>query len=184
MNRQHHPLPRRLGTSALVLAIGIVAVLVPAVGASASTRPQAVAACNGAGVVVWLDTQGNGTAGSIYYNLEFTNLSGHTCRLEGYPGVSAESITGSQIGSPATRDAAHKVVSVTLVEGASATAFLRVTDTANIPKAECRPTRAAGFKVYAPGSTVAKPVPYPFLSCGRLGTPSIEIESVGKFVPA
>ena len=32
--------------------------------------------------------QGNGAAGTIYYPLEFTNLSGRTCSLYGFPGVS------------------------------------------------------------------------------------------------
>jgi hypothetical protein len=32
-----------------------------------------------------MDTQGGGAAGSIYYTLEFTNLSGQACTLHGSP---------------------------------------------------------------------------------------------------
>jgi Domain of unknown function (DUF4232) len=38
--------------------------------------------------VVWLNTQADHAAGSSYYELEFTNLSGHACALQGFPGVS------------------------------------------------------------------------------------------------
>jgi len=37
----------------------------------------------------------------IYYPLEFTNFSGHTCYLRGFPGVSATDRDGKQLGSPA-----------------------------------------------------------------------------------
>jgi len=48
-----------------------------------------------------MDTQGDGAAGSVYYTLQFTNLSGHACTLRGYPGVSAVSLSGHQLGAPA-----------------------------------------------------------------------------------
>ena len=56
--------------------------------------------CGTPGLVVWLETDGNGAAGSVYYLLELTNLSGHTCKVYGYPGVSAVDLAG---GSSAVR---------------------------------------------------------------------------------
>ena len=54
--------------------------------AAASSVPR----CTASGLGAWIAVgQGNGAAGTIYYPLEFTNLSGHTCSLYGFPGVSA-----------------------------------------------------------------------------------------------
>jgi Domain of unknown function (DUF4232) len=42
------------------------------------------------GLLIWFSPQlGGGYAGGYYYNLNFTNLSGYACTLQGYPGVSA-----------------------------------------------------------------------------------------------
>ncbi|MDA8038898.1 MAG: hypothetical protein M0Z69_07000, partial [Actinomycetota bacterium] len=70
---------RLLGVAVLVLAgaIGAVGSLAataygtaPAGSRGAASAPK----CATSGVVIWIDTQGNGAAGSIYYNLELTNL--------------------------------------------------------------------------------------------------------------
>jgi hypothetical protein len=47
-------------------------------------------------------------AGSIYYHLEFTNLSGRACTLVGYPGVSAINLSGHQLGSAADSGRNHR----------------------------------------------------------------------------
>ena len=74
----------RLAGAAVACAALLTAVAAPA-PAGAARAPR----CATSGLVVWLDTQGDGAAGSIYYKLELTNLSRHTCTLLGYPGVSA-----------------------------------------------------------------------------------------------
>ncbi len=38
----------------------------------------------------------------MYMRLEFTNLSGHACTLRRFPGVSAITRNGRELGSPAT----------------------------------------------------------------------------------
>jgi hypothetical protein len=128
--------------------------------------------------VVWLDTRGGGAAGSTYYNLEFTNLSGHACTLFGYPGVSGVNLAGHRLGSPATRDAAHAPATVTLRAGATAHAVLRVVDVANYPSATCRQVTAAGLRVYPPGQMASKRVPYPFGACSRSGPGYLSVEAV------
>ena len=58
---------------------------------------SAIPKCATSGLVVWMDTNGNGAAGTIYYELQFTNLSGQTCTLTGYPGVSAVKLNGTAV---------------------------------------------------------------------------------------
>ena len=63
---------------------------------SGRTRaPERAAACVGSELDVWLNTRGDGAAGSTFYALEFTNLSSHSCTLTGFPRVSAIDLTRS-----------------------------------------------------------------------------------------
>jgi hypothetical protein len=83
-----------------VAAIACAAALIPGAVLAATSSPSARAAaastprCATSGLVVWMDTQGGGATGSIYYTLEFTNLSGQACTLHGSPGVSAVTLSG------------------------------------------------------------------------------------------
>ena len=162
--------------TAVLAAAGIGAAVAPAAPAAAFAAGR----CATSGLVVWLDTNGSGAAGSFYYTLEFTNLSGHTCTLAGYPGVSALSIGGSQLGSPGGRNNAHPSKTVTLANGATATAVLRLTDVGVFPPSQCRMTTAAGLRVYPPNQTASKLIPYPFAACSRSGTVYLSVESVQK----
>src|SRR6476646_1031817 len=68
------------------------------VAASAST-PR----CTSSALAVWLGLgEGGGSAGGVVYPLELTNISGTSCHLRGFPGVSAWA--GHQLGSTAGRD--------------------------------------------------------------------------------
>jgi hypothetical protein len=128
--------------------------------------------------VVWLDTQSNGTAGSIYYTLEFTNLATHACTLGGYPGVSAVNLAGHQLGSAASRDHGTATHTVTLAPDASATAVLRIVEAGNFPTSTCRQTTAAGLRVYPPNLTSAKTVPFPFSACSRTGPAYLSVQAI------
>src|SRR5581483_8667607 len=142
----------------------------------------AVPGCHTSGLVIWLyQPPGGGTAGSTYYDLEFTNLSGHSCAVSGYPGVSAVNLTGGQVGKSASRNPAHPIKKVTLGNGASAIAVLQVTDVGNFPAASCHPTTAAGLKVYPPGQTAAKVAPFPFNACSAAAGPAfLHVEALQK----
>lgn len=60
--------------------------------------------CAAAQIRVWLgDGPGGGTAGAVYYPLEFSNVGHSRCTLYGYPGVSAYGSAGRRIGTPAAR---------------------------------------------------------------------------------
>jgi Protein of unknown function (DUF4232) len=106
---------RRFLTRAAAIGAAILAAL--SLGAyalastSTSTRPApatpakaaaTVAGCTAAALGVWAaESQSNGAAGTIYYPLQFTNISSHTCTLRGYPGVSALAQQGTQLGNSA-----------------------------------------------------------------------------------
>ena len=170
----------------LVLATVVTVALAagaPAVGvraraaAQARTATTSAARCASSGLVAWVNTQGDGTAGSIYYKLEFTNLSGHSCTLTGYPGVSAIDLNGHQLGSPAARNPSH-VGAVSLANRASATAVLRIAEAGNFPNSTCHRVSAAGLRVYPPNQTAAKLIPFPFDACSRTGPVYLSVEAV------
>jgi hypothetical protein len=150
------------------------AVLLPA---SAVAAHAAAPQCQTSGLVVWLNTQGNAAAGSSYYTLEFTNLSGHTCVLKGYPGVSALGLNGAALGSAASREPST-ASAVTLSAGSAATAVLRIVVAQNYPVSKCHSVTAAALRVYPPGQTAAKVVPFPFSACSKAGPQFLTVKAV------
>jgi hypothetical protein len=171
-----------VGAAALALTL-VVGVLAGATSAtSARSVPSSLGRCQTPGLVVWLDTSGNGTAGSTYYNLQFTNLSGTSCELSGFPGVSAVGLTGEQVGAAAGRSLTGAVVAVRLAPGATSTSVLQLTDVGNFPSSTCHEVLAGGLRVYPPGATASKLVPYPFEACSSRTSIFLHIRSVGKGV--
>ena len=152
--------------AALTPVAALAATASPAAGAETASTPR----CATAGLVVWMNTQGNGAAGSIFYTLMFTNLSGHPCTLHGYPGVSAVSLGGRQLGSPAAWGSPGAPV-VRLASGATAYAVLQYSDvvTSNSGPRPCYPVTAAGLRIYPPDQTASKIVPFPLTACTRSG---------------
>ena len=174
---------RAAAASACIAALAPVGALAVTNWPAASAGAAAAAGtprCATSALVVWLDTKGSGTAGSIYYNLELTNLSGHACTLLGYPGVSAVNLRGQQLGSGASREAFQKPRVVTLASGASATVVLRIVDADNFPSSVCRQVTAAGLRIYPPGQTASKVVPFPFRACSRTGQSNLLVRAVQK----
>jgi hypothetical protein len=141
----------------------------------ATAYPQ----CTASGLVNWLDTTGNGAAGSVYYHLKFTNLSGHICTMIGYPGVSAVNLSGGQLGSAASRSTTSHH-SVTLAKDATVSALLRIVQVGNFQSSTCSPTTAAGLRVYAPNQTLSKIVPFPFSACAKSGNIYLSVGPITK----
>jgi hypothetical protein len=168
-------LSRRLPAAVLAGGATLAAAALTAMPAPAAGPPG----CPTSGLVVWLDTQGNGAAGSVYYNLEFTNQSGSTCALQGFPGVSAVSLVGRQLGNAASRSLPARR-SVTLANGATATAVLRIVDVGNFSPSACRPVAAAGLRVFPPNRTSAKTVPFPFQACSRGGVTYLSVQAIKR----
>jgi hypothetical protein len=165
-------------------AITCAAALAPAAALAATSSPAAPAApasarCATSGLVVWLNVPpGNDYAGGAYYGLEFTNLSGHACTLRGYPGVSAVSLHGHQLGSPAGW-AGPRTTTVRLASGQTATANLQITDAGDYGQCLQRlpqgrgtpvlPPTAAGLRIYPPNQTASTVIPYPLRACAHTG---------------
>ena len=165
---------------------GIIALCAVAAGlsalslASVPTAGAAVAACRTGGLVIWIDTQGNGTAGTIFYTLNFTNLSGHACTLRGFPGVSAVNLRGARVGRAAARDTGQAVRTITLTAGHTARATLGIVDIGALPTSSCPPTTAAGLRVFPPDQTASKVIPFPFAACGKAGATFLRIRPVAR----
>jgi hypothetical protein len=160
---------------ALVIVPALVAIAAvlgtPSIGA---TTPN----CTTARLVLWAG-DGEGAAGSVYRTLELTNQSGHACVLSGYPGVSAIDLHGRALGAPASRAPGTRV-RVTLQNGATARATLRIAQAASFPAARCNRTAAAGIRVYPPGQTASKTIPFPFDACARRGPVYLSIGPVRR----
>ena len=171
---------RASATLAAALAMGAIVLPAEPTGALAASTPT----CATSGLVIWLNQEGGGGAlGSIYYKLELTNLSGHTCTLYGFPGVAAVDLAGRQLGLAAARESTPKKGLVTLAGGVStltnhetATAIVRIVDVGALPG--CRPVAAAGLRVYPPGQTPSKVIPFPFETCTRGGRSSLLVQAV------
>jgi hypothetical protein len=170
---------RLRGGAAVVRVVAVAAGLACAVAAwSGAAGAAGISGCATSRLVVWLDTQGNGAAGSSYYMLKLTNFSGHTCTLTGYPGVSAVDVLGGQLGSAASRDTVHSARRITLRNQATATVTVRIVDAANYPNSRCHHVMAAGLRVYPPNQKVSKVVPFPFQACSRRGPVYLSVETV------
>ncbi len=159
---------RLLGGAAAIAAI--IAVAIPAVSGARTATTAATPACTSSGLVVWMNTNGNGAAGSVFFKLQFTNLSGHSCTLRGFPGVSAVSLRGRQLGRAASHGGKRRTI--TIANGKTAKATLRIVDALNFPPSKCVPVTAAGLRVFAPNATKAKIVPFPFTACSRASGPT------------
>jgi uncharacterized protein DUF4232 len=159
------------GAAALALLIGG--------GSLAASHRSAAARCTTGRLVVWMDTEGNGAAGSVFYRLQFTNLGRHRCTLFGYPGVSAVNLHGHRLGNAAARLHAHPK-RVTLRRGATAVATLQIVEALNFPKSRCRPVTAAGLRVFPPNTRTPRIVPFPFDACSRHGVGYMNVKPVHK----
>ncbi len=112
--------------------------------------------------------QGNGAAGSSYYPLDFSNVSGTACTLFGYPGVSfVTGIGGRQIGHAASRNPAFTSESVTMPAGGVVHATLQVVDADNFPNPACHRVTAHWLKIYPPNQTAPLYLSFTALACTR-----------------
>lgn len=146
-------------TAASALGLGGAALGITAASA-ASAAPAAPPPATTAGLRVWLGLgAGEAAAGSTYYPLEFTNISGHTVTIRGFPGVSAINSSG-QLGSPAGWESTTTPGTVTLAEGATAHTVLQIADVANF--AGVKSATAVALKIYPPGQKTATEIDYSF----------------------
>ena len=138
---------------------------------TARTTSAAVPACTAGDLGAWVAvTQGNGAAGSVFFPLQFTNLSRHACALRGFPGVSAIDRNGHQLGSPASWDHAVPARTVVLAPGATAHTILRYSDVAVTTSPGCRPVFSTfELRVYPPGQRQATFAAFDLEACSHPG---------------
>jgi hypothetical protein len=155
-----------------VAAVAAVALVFAAPAAFSAPRSETASAathqCGSADLGVWVARdQTSGAAGTLYYHLEFTNLSHHACTLYGYPGVSARASDGKLLGNPAARDDSVKARTVRLAPGATGYALLEYSD---VVTGDCpHKVTAAYLLVYAPDQTVANTAFWSLPACNTKG---------------
>ncbi len=123
----------------------------------------------------------NGAAGTIYYSLDFTNVSSSSCFMEGYPGVSLVSAgnnAGSQIGADAKRNPVVTPKQIVLAPGQTANAQLGVAEAGNFPPSSCDPVTAHWLKVFPPDQTVAAYAPFTTQTCASTSTATMHIAAL------
>jgi hypothetical protein len=100
--------------------------------------------------------KGSGAAGTSYVPIDFTNVSSHSCDMDGFPGVSFVTAPGgSQLGDAASRQTSFPPQNVRLASGAVAHAWLGIADAGNFSPSACHPVTAQWLKVYPPDQFAA-----------------------------
>ena len=151
----------------LAAGIGIAgaAILLPTAAlassaTSGSASHPAVARCTAANTRIWYGLPGDGAAGHVFFQLQFSNIGHSTCSFFGYPGVSALDIHGNQVGLPATHSGPK--VMVTLAPGATGHVVLEVTDAGLV----CVHSKSAvTLRVFPPGQFHSQLVGFPSQGC-------------------
>jgi hypothetical protein len=125
--------------------------------------------------------QSDGTAGTVYIALQFTNKSRSNCVLVGFPGVSyVGNGNGQQVGAPAVRDGGIGS-QVTLKPGQLASSIVGMVDISVFDPAVCKPTPVAGFRVYPPDETASMFVALQNGAMGCAGTtpdPQLKVQTI------
>jgi Protein of unknown function (DUF4232) len=169
-------------------AAGLIAVCASAAGSSGAvlasgtvrTAAAVVPACTAADLGAWVAvSQSDGAAGSIFYPLQFTNLSRHACAMRGFAGVSAINRNGHQLGSPAGWDHTRPVRTVVLAPGATAHATLRYSDVTVATSPGCHPVSSMfELRVYPPGQRQATFAAFSVEACSHAGPVYLDVTPV------
>ena len=139
-------------------------------------KRSATSACTTSALKVSLGPA-NGAAGTVFYPLTFVNKGKLGCNLRGYPGVSAVTGSGKQIGSPASQvPSSYKAV--TLLPGKSQSALLGIVETGNFSPSQCAPVTAAGLKVFPPNQHKALTIKKTFSTCSSTAVVSLTVKPV------
>lgn len=154
----------------------------PSPSSSAPVTPTGPAECTTAELKITRG-QSNGAAGTIYYNIDFTNTSSGSCFVQGYPGVSLVSASdgsGTQIGADAKRVSVTPSHQIVLAPGQTANAALGVAEAGNFPASSCNPVTAHWLKVFPPDQTVAAYVAFTTQTCASTTTATMRISAISS----
>ena len=115
----------------------------------------------------------------MYQVIDFTNISGTTCTLFGYPGVSlAAGSPVTQVGAAASRSTATAAKVVTLAAGATANALLRITQALNYPASRCHPVGTTFLQIYPPNQTTPVYLGYKSTGCSSTAVNILSVSVV------
>jgi hypothetical protein len=173
-------LSRRLAAGVGLASAAILlptAALASSAVAGAPSRP-AVPACISTQTRVWYGLPGDGAAGHVYFELQFSNIGHSACSFFGYPGVSAVDIHGHQVGQPASHSGAK--LTVTLAPGGTAHVVLAVTQAGFVC---AHPVKAALLRVFPPGQTHAELVGFASQGCPGKSVLHVDALHPGAGVP-
>ena len=155
---------RTAAAAAAVIALGGGGVAWAASSASASAAPAAIGRCTSNNLAVWVNADSaDGTAGTTFYHLDFTNIGRTTCFLNGWPGVSASTAGRVQLGAAASRQNGVPAKTIDIAPGATAHSVLGYVDVQVDPS--CKPANAFFLTVFAPGAVQAKRAFFPLSVC-------------------
>jgi Protein of unknown function (DUF4232) len=145
---------------------------------SSPATPAGPPTCQASGLHAKLGLS-QGTAGSIYQVIDFTNVSGADCTMFGYPGVSfVTGPGGSQIGLPASRNRTSTPKQITLAPGDVVNAVLQVVDALNYPKKDCLPVNAHWLRIYPPGDFSPLYLRYSTQACSKANKSNTTIQPI------
>jgi hypothetical protein len=171
--------PSASGAPSAVAATSVAAPssTIPATVTSPGTKPTPTTSaagdpnrCKNAQLTVTLGAPDRG-AGQIYSQILFVNKGTTTCTLAGHPGVSyVAGDDGHQVGASAARTGST-ITTVSLAPGATASALLHETNSANFDQSVCKPVTVRGLRVYPPGSTAAVFLPRVSKQCSAVKLP-------------
>jgi hypothetical protein len=123
----------------------------------------------------------NGTAGTTYVPVVFTDPRFYTCSVAGHPAVT--SVTGAahtQVGPPANDDPGTAVVIWVQPFGGKASADLGIVDTGAISPSACVAKHASGLKVVAPSTSRATVLHYPHEVCTHQSSTHVSVVLSGS----
>jgi hypothetical protein len=156
-------------------AVGVGTVSASAAGGTVAPH---VANCATSQLKVWIGLPNGVAMGTYYFELELSNTGTTTCRLYGYPGVSALDGNGAQLGSPAGWDPSVTPATVVLTPGATSHVLLMVADVHNYPAGVCQPAAANALRIYPPNQTAAVQLPFGFDACSKTGPVYLHVRPV------
>jgi hypothetical protein len=119
----------------------------------------------------------NATAGTTFYPLKFVNSGKTSCTLRGYPGVSAVTSSGQQIGNSAKRSGGT-FRTVTIAPGKQQSASVGIVDTGNFSAANCKPVTAAGLRIIPPNQGTSVTIKKKFSTCSSTAATSLQVQPV------
>ena len=148
---------------------------------SAPNGPGSAPACTTAQLTLRI---GGGlvSGGTDTYFIYFTNASGKTCALRGYPVVTAVTgpdKTAQQVGDGAQPVAAPPATIQVLRPGAKAQATLRFAHTGNFTAPQCHHVSALYLSIFPPGQDTAAYAGIDEQICDQTTLPTMTITPIG-----